>query len=226
MVSLANPRWVSVCNNVGYLFLAAGAGAGIFTLFYPATVPTISTVVLTIMGVFLTYVANEARGNQATREIAAAHQAVTFANASAAEAKASAETERAARLEIEARLADRSLSEQDVERIIQAVSGYPEQEYQITTFWDLREPLDLAERIHHSLLRSNWRFIKPENGSFLLGGFEGIAIYAHPDSSQRCRDARAILGAVLDELGLSSVLKDSNGPVTDLLAINVGTKPN
>jgi hypothetical protein len=151
---------------------------------------------------------------------------IAEANARAAEANLKAETERVERLKIEARLADRTLTQEDLDLIQGKLSAYRDQEYQITTFWESREPLNFANQIHRVLAASRWKFIPPgPGGSLLLGVVEGIDVFRHPEASDSAKQAAQALVAALNSVSQSARLRDSAGPTTNQIAINVGTKP-
>lgn len=218
-------RWAVRLNNAGYFSLAVGAVSGVFGLFAPALFPTLATVVFTVIGVALTYVANEAKGQIDQGKLEKARVDIATANTRADQAMASAEAERAERAKIERRLADRELSAQDADSIAKAVQPFAGQEYKVTTFWDLREPHEFTNKVHHALIAGGWIYTQHETGSFLLGGLEGVEIYAHPGASDQTRQAADQLVKILGDLELHAKRKDAGGEVHAYISMNVGTKP-
>jgi len=84
--------------------------------------------------------------------------------------------------QIEERLADRSLTDMQVKAIADRIKAFAGQEFDIITFWDLKEPLAIANRIYAVLKLGGWKYIKPESAQFLLGGVGGVLVYVHPEA--------------------------------------------
>ena len=149
------------------------------------------------------------------------------ANKRAAEATRIAEGERSARKKIEERLADRSLTDAQLTAIADKVKPFSGQEFLITTYWDLKEPLSIANRIYAALNRAGWKYIKHERGSVLLGGMAGVLVYAHPAAEERTKKAAVSLVSALTTEGIASELREQNDPnnPNNRLYLNVGTKP-
>jgi len=125
------------------------------------------------------------------------------------------------------RLADRTLSDGQVATIVADLKPFEGQLFQITTFWDMREPLALSNRLYGALIAAGWKYDKPRTGSFMLGGMEGVQILAHPAAKPEAKKAREELLSIPNRYGLSAVPKEQNAPnnPSDELYINVGTKP-
>lgn len=169
----------------------------------------------------------DARIEDARAEVAKANAAGEAARAAAAEATKIAEQERLERVKIEEKLADRVVTDGDFAHVVEALKNFAGQEYDVTTFWDMREPLALANRIHAALGASGWMYVKPDSGTFLLGGLEGIEVFVHPGASDRSRAAAATLVGVLNGAGLAARPKatDAASSASDKIHLNVGTKP-
>jgi hypothetical protein len=75
---------------------------------------------------------------------------------------------------------DRALTDEQIGAIASELRSFGGQEYQITTFWEMREPLAIANRIHAALQSATWKYVKPETGTFLIGGMEGVQVRVHP----------------------------------------------
>jgi hypothetical protein len=97
---------------------------------------------------------------------------IAMANERAAEANRTAEGERLARLKIEERLADRTLTDAQVVAIANKLKPFAGQEVGFTVYWDLKEPMAIANRILAALNRAGWKYIQPLAAT--LNG-EGIA---------------------------------------------------
>jgi multidrug efflux pump subunit AcrB len=129
--------------------------------------------------------------------------------------------------EIEQRLADRKLTDAQVRAIADVLKTFAGQEFQITTFWDLKEPLAIANHVYSALNLAGWKYIKPESAEFLLGGIAGVLVYVHPAADERTKKAAdAVVFALINE-GIDSELRKQNAPNSpnSKLHINVGTKP-
>jgi hypothetical protein len=119
--------------------------------------------------------------------------------------------QRAEIIALEMRLAPRILSDAQLLRIVKTVAPFAGQEFQIFTYWDSKEPMNLTNQIGNALLSSEagWKFIKPASGSWLMGGMEGIQIFAHPDADKVAKDASAALAAALEKNKKGTHLRQS-----------------
>src|SRR5260370_4473441 len=122
---------------------------------------------------------------------------------------------------------DRALSDKQIETIVQKIRSFSGQEYQITTFWEMREPLAIANHIHAALQLATWKFIPPASATFMLGGIEGVQVWVHPAAEEQVRKAASTLVDALNGAEMAAVLKEQNpqNPKDSKIAINVGTKP-
>lgn len=116
----------------------------------------------------------------------------------------------AAEKQLEKITSDRAITDEQFTALSSALrSSSGGQEYQITTFWDMREPLALANRVH-AALTAGWKYIKPPSPTMLLGGQEGIQVWVHPEADAKVRTAADRLVAELDNLKLAPVLRLQN----------------
>jgi hypothetical protein len=124
-------------------------------------------------------------------------------------------------------MADRVLTDQQLEQITKEVKQYEGQEFQVVTYWDMKEPLALANQLYTSLDRAGWSYIKPERATFMLGGTEGVQVWRHPGADDRVQKAADALVTALNDAGLVAVLKLQNpaNPIDKKINLNVGTKP-
>jgi hypothetical protein len=164
------------------------------------------------------------------KALAALNLEVAQANERAANAiKASSKAQaHAAESELElAKLkAPRSISEEQAEEIANALRKYPSQQFQIATFWDLKEPVELSKRLYAILLKAGWTYAKPEHPGIILGGLEGIHVFANP----ALPGTKAAGDALVTALNGAGLTADSNGKaapdnLVNLINLNVGTKP-
>lgn len=152
-----------------------------------------------------------------------AQQAVEQAEA----ALKKAEEERLARTKIEERLSDRTLTALQIEDIVAKVKPFAGQEYTVTTYWGLREPQDLANRIHQSLIQAGWKYIKHESAVMLPSGISGVQVYVHPGADERVKNAAdSLISALIDE-NITVYLRKMDGPnnLDNKLHLNIGVKP-
>lgn len=101
---------------------------------------------------------------------------IADANARAEEAKAvsAAANARAveANLALEKFKAPRSIDPHEMQLLVSQLRKFTGQEYQVTTFWDLKEALGFSNQLHEALQKAGWKCIPHgEGGSFLLEGF-------------------------------------------------------
>jgi hypothetical protein len=124
------------------------------------------------------------------------------------------------------RFADRTLTDAQVLKIANDIIGFQGQEFDITTFWDLREPLAIANRIGQTLATGRWKYVQPKQGGFLLGGISGVQVFVHPAADERVKRAADLLAASLTREGIPAVVKEQNpsNPKDEMIHINVGTK--
>jgi hypothetical protein len=165
----------------------------------------------------ITQKATEAQIAEANTRAEAAKLQSAEANARAAEAN----------LALEKYKAPRSIDAAALGVIKDALQEFAGQEYQVTTFWDQKEPLAFSEQLHQALQRAGWKFISHgAGGSFLLGGMSGVQVWVHPNAASHVKTAADALAAVLAQLDLAPVRKqqDASVPADNIIRLNVGTK--
>jgi hypothetical protein len=149
------------------------------------------------------------------------------ANARAAEANQKAEEDRLARLKIEQRFADRTLTDEQIAAIADKLRPFVPQAYEITPYWDMKESVSITNRIYRALVLAGWTQNEPQKGRALLGGVVGVLVYIHPAAGSKTKDAANSLVSALNAENISSELKQenpTNNPPNDVLGINVGAK--
>jgi hypothetical protein len=80
------------------------------------------------------------------------------------------------------RFADRTLTDAEIKDIGDTLRPFAGQEYEVETYWETPECLNISNRIHLALLFARWKYIPPERGRMLLGGVTGINISRHPEA--------------------------------------------
>lgn len=149
---------------------------------------------------------------------AVSHLAEARERAAAAQAKA---------LELEGKLADRSLTDAQLSTISRKLVRFAGQEYEVTAYWESPESLNIANRIHTALLNgAKWKY-NPDGGkSQMLGGQIGVQIWNHPDADESTKRAAAALIEALNSEGIAAVARQQNpnNPKTNIINMNVGSK--
>jgi hypothetical protein len=160
---------------------------------------------------------NETKTALAIAESDTAKKGAAEANARALEAQ----------LALEKFKAPRVLTDEQVQQVADKLKQFGGQEFQIVTYWEMKEPLAFANRIYTPLDLAGWKYIKPESATFMLGGTEGVQIWRHPNADDRVQKAADALVAALNDADVATVLKLQNveNPIDDKINLNVGTKP-
>jgi hypothetical protein len=182
----------------------------------------------------LVFVRSETSDRQ-TKRLAAAHAESQRASSAADRAereaerlRKAAEDEHLARLQIETKLADRTLSPEQVAQITSAVKRFKGQEFLLMTYWKQREPMALSEAIFQALEDAGWKFIKPSDGSMLFWNVTGIEVHVHPLASAHTKEAALALIEALNKerLGVPKLNEENNGTNPDnRIHVNVAAKP-
>ena len=188
-----------------------------------------------ILGAFLVFTGTigsiwmqAAKSYFSDERIAANEAATARAKADAEIAREGAEAAHAKALEAELALekykAPRTLSPSQVNDLISNMRKFQGQKFQITTFWEMKEPLDLSNNIYRSLVAAGWEYVKPETGHFLLGGMEGIEVWTYPSSGENVDKAAIALVDELNSFELGAVLnRRMNKTKNRYDNLNVGT---
>jgi hypothetical protein len=132
-----------------------------------------------------------------------------------------------AQLALEKFKAPRVLTGEHVQQIVDKLKEYVGPEFQIVTYWDMKEPLAFANQIYTPLVRAGWKYIELEKAAFMLGGNEGVQLWRHPDSDDRVQKAADALVTALNDADVTAVLKlqNSANPIDNKINLNIGTKP-
>lgn len=172
----------------------------------------------------LRQVENTAAG--ANERAALADQRAAEANQKAAEANEAAERERLARAKIEAVLADRTLSDDQMRQLIAKMAHFPGQEFGIIAYWDSNESAGIANRIAAALQHAQWKIDVPKQFTRLLGGVVGIIVWIHPEADRPAVEAASALVSTLQGDGLQVELRAHRGnpPKDNKISIDVGAK--
>jgi hypothetical protein len=131
-----------------------------------------------------------------------------------------------AQLALERYKAPRELTDAQQANIVNALRKFAGQEYGITTFWDLKEPLAFAEILNRLLQMAGWKFVGDGKRGYILGGLTGVQVWMHPDADPPVKEAVNGLIAALkaEQLETSLKLQNPQNPKSNNIALNVGTK--
>jgi hypothetical protein len=143
--------------------------------------------------------------------------------AQANERAANAERETA---RLTGQLADRTLTDEQVISIAGKLSNFIGQPYTITAYWDSKESVGIANRIHRALLLARWSYSTEGGKSMLLGGVIGVFVDIHPDADETAKKAADSLVAALTAEGIETTLQKNNpkNPKTNMIGLTVGSK--
>lgn len=179
----------------------------------------IATVVLVWMG--------NIKEEYSDHEIAALSKGTAEANARAAEANAKALE---AHVALEKLKAPRLIPPDKADQVISALFPFAQQEWEVTTYWDLKEPMALANNLKKQVLDfARWVYLPVTSGRFFVGVQTGIDVYFHPQAKDSTKKAAEALVAVLNSLGpeFAAALKEKNAPNNpdNIITLNIGLKP-
>ena len=130
-------------------------------------------------------------------------------------------------LDVRETLADRSLTDKQLEVLASKLKPFAGQEYDVTAYWDSKESIGIAQRIHQALQLASWKFLPSKQYRALLGGIVGAQVWHHPEADESTKKAaRSLIEALLKE-GIQtgeSIQNPTNNPKHNTISINVGSK--
>jgi hypothetical protein len=133
---------------------------------------------------------------------------------------------RAETKQLQARMADRQLTDEQVAEIADKVKMFPGQQFKVTTYWDIKECMTISNRIYDALHLASWEYLKPERAEFLLGGVSGVLVYVNSKADEKTKNAADQLVRALNQANIYSEQRDENDPTpNNQIQLNVGTKP-
>src|SRR5690242_10433913 len=154
---------------------------------------------------------------------------IAQANKDAADANRKAEDDHLARVKIENRFADRVLTATDITGLVTTLKPFSGQQYTITTYPDMREPLHFSHTIYDTLNKAHWGFVQHESATMLLGGKTGVEVWIHPSAEESTKTAANLLVSLLTKDHISSQLKlqgPTNNPKHEKIELVIGMKPD
>jgi hypothetical protein len=145
-------------------------------------------------------------------------------NTKAADALRTAEQEKHARLKLEQRFADRTLTDPEVSAIADKLRTYAGQRFSVITWWNQKEPKAITIRLMRALQCAGWVYVP--NSQFFLEPVVGMYVNTSPGAGAHVMRAAGALASVLNDKGLACQLspwKASSNP-PDVIFLDVGTK--
>jgi hypothetical protein len=135
-----------------------------------------------------------------------------------------------ANLELARLTAPRILTDEQSERIARTLHPFAGQEFDIVPYFDIKESLNIANRILATLTCSpaGWKYIPGDPTARLMGGLAGVQVWRHPDADDSTKNAADWLVSSLSKEGIEAVLRIQNpvnNPKNNKLNLSVGTKP-
>ena len=132
---------------------------------------------------------------------------------------------RAETQKIKERMADRLLTDEQVSQIAERVKPFSGQQFEVTTYWDDKECVAIANRIYDALSLGGWEYLKPVRAEMLLGGVVGLLVYVNPKADDKTKNAANTLISVLNGNHLDAELREQNDPTpNNKIHLNLGIK--
>ncbi len=138
-----------------------------------------------------------------------------------------AATAEKALLELKNTLADRALSDKQVITIANKLRSFAGQEYEVTAYWDSKESVGIANRIHAALRQAHWKYLSPDVRHSMFGGVIGVLVWRHPDADESTKKATDSLISALTAEGIEAAPRlqnPVNNPKHNKIALSVGAK--
>lgn len=149
-----------------------------------------------------------------------------FANERAVEGNKKAEEERLARLKIEEKLAPRTLTGAQQDKIIQKLAAFSGQQFESASYQEDQEVHRLAVTLIQTLLAAGWKGL-PAREMLGLGLVIGVIVEYAPEKEEEFGAAAHALADALNTEGvLASALANAEmSDHADRIRIKVGKKP-
>jgi hypothetical protein len=138
-----------------------------------------------------------------------AKQGIAIANQKAAEANEKAEAEQLARLQLEARLAPRTLTEEQQTRLTSLLSPFSGTEVDVITFGDTSEIGNISMTILRCLQNATWE-VYPAKAMGSSAVVTGILVGVRPNTDATIGNAAKTLILALQSVGINASSWDFN----------------
>ena len=127
---------------------------------------------------------------------------------------------------LQERLADRKLTDEQVATIADSIKPFAGQQFELVTYWDIKECMAISNRIYDALHLANWEYLKLQRAEVLFGGVSGVLVYVNPKADEKTKNAAGELVRALNHANIYSEQKEENDPTpNNKIQLNVGTKP-
>lgn len=135
--------------------------------------------------------------------------------------------ERQLRTQVAKILAPWTISDAQLGIMANVLKQYAGQKWEVTPYWEMKQSLDLANRIYAALDRAGWIYLHPQQSTWLMGGITGVLIYSDPQASLRTRAAAAALAKALNDAGIQAETRDKGASAhpDETVTLSVGSKP-
>jgi hypothetical protein len=170
--------------------------------------------------------ANEAESARAAADSDIAKAQAAQANERAAEANLKAEVERVARLELEARLAPRTLTGVQLQSISSKISPFAPQPFRFTSYQDDQEVRGLVEALIHVLVASGWKGV-PATDFLMASLVLGVTVEFAPAKEHDFGPAARTLASALHSEGIAATaqVNPDLSSTPEQIRVKVGKKP-
>lgn len=168
--------------------------------------------------------------NKASQAQAASSNAMSLARGARQEAdsfEADIESAKKAAGEAEAKLADRTLTDEQVLSIGTKLKAFSGQPYTVTAYWQSKESLGIANRIQIALQTvAGWSYSDEGSKGMMLGGVVGVVVWTHPDADEKTIRAANSLIEALNAEGIEAAPHQENAksPKSNNIGVDVGAK--
>jgi hypothetical protein len=126
----------------------------------------------------------------------------------------------------EGAVADRSLTDKQVKDVSGKLSGFGGQPYTVVAYWQSKESVGLANRIHSALENAKWAYSDEGSKAMMLGGVIGVVVLTNSEADERTKQAASALINSLSAIGLkaSPLQEPPNVPKNNMIWVRIGGK--
>jgi type IV secretory pathway VirB6-like protein len=121
--------------------------------------------------------------------------------------------------------APRTLSEEALRNFKAALKPFAGQPWAVTTFWELKEPVNFATLLFGPLNSAGWKYDDSGRKGLLPEGLAGVEVLVQQRADTKVKAAATALVAALNKYGFNAAMKlMTNSEDLDKIQINVGMK--
>jgi hypothetical protein len=153
---------------------------------------------------------------------------IAQANERAAHAEQRAEEERTARTKLEQKLAWRSLTNEQAERIARRLRSFPGQQFDFVTYSNEGECLNFQNTLYRLLLYSGWTLDPKRQWGMLITLIVGLEVQVSDGADEQVKHVASTLVKALNDENIAATLKPipiKDAPATAVIKIVVGKSP-